>query len=335
MGLFAKTIIRNKTGNVRKEDDRTKMIEDFFAGQKDVVRYEIADNKDWLVNVDGSIHLHESDLDNGELFFRIGNLTGNLYCHCKHLKQSVIPAELGGEIVFVPNEEEQWKNRQTSADSADYSLGGMEMLTTAPTRAQVINKLEKVFTDYIAGEYDIDFDEIIDRLKEEWDNKDKYNLVVKATRRSNGGPVDCDIKIIGGNNDSPLDLQVIEKTMYLTFMLQEKGIRLDYTTPAFWDTARRIYYQIAGNKDEGNKVKERKVKGKKVMNETSGLMSDEIMKITTINGYRSNIRAQIKKRISNDRIVDEFAVEGYKDKPVFVKRATPEIRKHIKEVFGL
>lgn len=106
MSLWSKGIERSKTGTVRKEDDKTNPIDEFFASQPDVRSYEITDIKNGVVNVDGSIHLNEADLDNGELFFKIAKLTGNLYCHCKHIKQSVVPAELGGEIVFVPNEEE-------------------------------------------------------------------------------------------------------------------------------------------------------------------------------------------------------------------------------------
>ena len=322
MGLWIKSMLRSTNGSVRKEDDRTKMIDEFFVNQKDVVRYEIVDPNEWLVDVEGSVYLHDDDLTNGELFFKIGKLTGNLYCYCRHFKQSVIPDELSGEIVFVLDEEEQWKNRHVQ--DTDMGIGGMQCLTAAPTKAQVIKKLEHVFTDYIAQGYDIDFDEIISRLKEEWDNKDRYELKVNAERRSGGVLVDCDIYITGGKYDSPLQLQVIEKAMYLTFMLQEKGIKLEYTTTAFWKTARKIYSQLSGEK---------------VVNENVGIMSDNFLKseaiATTINGYRSKIRSEIKKRISNERIVDEFAVEGYKNEPVFVKQSTPEIRAHIKEVFGL
>lgn len=322
MGLWNKGINRANNDSVRLEDDRTKMIEDFFAKQKNVVRYEIVDKLDWLVEVEGSVHLYEDDLTNGEMFFRIGKLKGDLYCHCKHFKQSVIPAEMGGEIVFVPDEEEVWKSRQDK--DADEGIIGMECLTAAPTKAQVVRKLEQVFTDYIAQGYDIDFNNIIGKLKEEWDNKDRYELTVHAERRSKGGPIDCDISVTGGNDDSPLKLQVIEKALYLTFMLQENGIKLEYTTTTFWNTARKIYYQLSGNK---------------VMSETDGIMSDKFLEsesiTTTINGYRSKIRTEIKKRISNERIVDEFAVEGYKNEPVFVKQATSEIREHIKKVFDL
>lgn len=322
MTLWSKNIKRSKEGSVRIEDDRTKIIEDFLSLQESIIRYEIVDKQNWVVNLEGSLHLYENDLTNGELFFKIGSLTGNLYCHCKHLKQSVIPNELGGEIVFIPDEEEQWQYRHVK--DTDMGIGGMECLTAAPTKAQVVKKLEHVFTDYIAEGYDIDFDEIIGRLKEEWDNKDRYELKVCANRRSSGVLVDCDIYILGGKDDSPLKLQVIEKAMYLTFILHENGIKLEYTTPGFWEIARKIYSQLSGEK---------------AVNEKSGIMSDEFLgserMATTINGYRSKIRSEIRKRISNERIVDEFAVEGYKNEPVFVKQSTPEIRTHIREVFRL
>ena len=339
MRLFIGSIERMKSGTLRLEDDLTPIIDEFFSNQPNVEKYEIVERKNtkdiisqenelvgivadlkWAVDVYGDIHLYEDNLINGDLFFKIRMLTGNLYCHCKHIKPSVIPSKLYGDIVFVPDEEEQWKHRQNE----NTEIVGMECLTAAPTKSQVIKKLEQVFTDYIAGGYDIDLDDIIEKLKDEWNNKNKFTLIVEAKRRQRGILVDCDIYIKGGKDDSPLKLQVIEKAMYLTFMLQEKGIKLEYTTPDFWKTARKIYTQLSGDK---------------AMSETSGIMSDEFMMSdamsTTINGYRSKIRSEIKKRISNDKIVDDFAVEGYKNKPVFVKKATPEIRNHIREVFDL
>ena len=76
MSLWSKGIERSKTGTVRTEDDKTNPIDEFFASQPDVRSYEITDIKNGVVNVDGSIHLNEADLDNGELFFKIAKLTG-------------------------------------------------------------------------------------------------------------------------------------------------------------------------------------------------------------------------------------------------------------------
>lgn len=341
MRLFRRTIERIKLGNVRLEDDLTNIIAEFFSNQPNIEKYEIVKKKNikdiltqeneltgidgelkWVVDVYGDVHLYKDDLINGDLFFKIRMLTGNLYCHCKHIKPSVIPIKLYGDIEFVPDEEEQWKN--SLAKDTDMGMRGMECLTKAPTKAEVVKNLKQVFTDYLALGDNIDFDEIIGTLREEWNNKDRYELNVKAERRSKGGVIDCDIYIRGCKDEGPLKLQVIEKALYLTFMLQEDGIKLEYTTLAFWNTARRIYSQLAGNK---------------AMNEATGIMSDAFLMSdalsTTINGYRSKIRSEIKRRISNDKIVDDFAVEGYKNKPVSVKKATPEIREYIREVFAL
>lgn len=149
MSLWSKGIERSKTGTVRIEDDKTHPIDEFFASQPDVRSYEITDIKNGVVNVDGSIHLNEADLDNGELFFKIAKLTGNLYCHCKHIKQSVVPAELGGEIVFVPNEEELWKNKQAAEGEDDLDMG--YITAKDRTKDDLITNVKLAFADLISA----------------------------------------------------------------------------------------------------------------------------------------------------------------------------------------
>lgn len=324
MGLIAKTINRNKTGNVRKEDDRTKMIEDFFAGQKDVVRYEIADNKDWLVNVDGSIHLHEDDLDNGELFFKIGNLTGSLYCHCKHLKQTVIPAELDGEIVFVPNEEEQWKDRQASADTGEDEddFWGMHVLTEAPTREEMSKSLESVLSDYVDfGFEDIDLNEIIDRLKNEKGIYDAYQLDMEVKPDKRGRGIVADFYVVGNGERTKLKLSAIEKTFYIMFILRKDGIIIEDIIPKlFLQEARKIYSQM----------------GDRVQNDNGGIMYDNYFFSTkTLRTYLTGIRNALKTVMGNRRVIEKFAIEGYKAKEFKVQKATDEMRNLIHKEFGV
>ena len=113
--MWKSGINRAKNGVIRPEDDQTNQIKEFFEGQEQVEKYDIVDVKNWVVDVEGSILLFESDLADGELFFKIGKLTGNLYCHCRHFKPSVVPTELGGEIIFVLDEEELAKYRTNTS----------------------------------------------------------------------------------------------------------------------------------------------------------------------------------------------------------------------------
>lgn len=323
MSLWSKGIERSKTGTVRTEDDKTNPIDEFFANQSDVRSYEITDIKNGVVNVDGSIHLNEDDLDDGELFFKIAKLTGNLYCHCKHIKQSVVPAELGGQIIFVPNEEELWKNKQASTPDED--VLGMGMLTTAPpSQASVTQKFADLISICIANGYDIKIDNIKQRLSNEWTNKDNYQLKVTINKKKRPGydfyNLTCDVYV--SDEEQPLNLTAVEKAFYLAFMVMEEGVTLEDITPAFIDTARKIYSQMP----------DKTIKSGGLMDENF-IWSDNLSR--TINGYRKNIRTAIEKQISNKLLVDEFAVEGYKNEPVFVKRATPELRTQIKDGFGL
>lgn len=344
MRLFKGSIERIKSGNIRLEEDLTNIIAEFFSNQPNIDKYEIVEKKNirdilnqeneltgiagelkWVVDVYGDVHLYDDDLINGYLFFKIRMLSGNLYCHCKHIKPSVIPTKLYGDIEFVPDEEEQWKNRHASGHTDD-SLGGMEMLTTnVPTQASVAQKLSDLITVCISNGYDIDIEGIKQRLSKEWDNKDKYNIRIKTKKKksdylTSGDHFDCDIFV---DDTKKLNLSAVEKSFYLAFIMMEDGVVLEDITTDFINIARQIYSRMSG----------------KVQKMDNGLMSDNFFGSKnlsrTINSHRKNIRSAIEERISNKKIVDEFAVEGYKNEPVFVKRATPELRELIKQTFGL
>ena len=73
-----------------------------------------------------------------------------------------------------------------------------------------------------------------------------------------------------------------------------------------------------------------------VPDEVNGILGkDDFIRDTTINGYRFHIRKEIHKQISNDKIVDKFAIEGKRDQPFTVEKATDDLRKQIVKLFGL
>lgn len=70
MGLWTKGVKRSETGDGRKENILTSQIEDFFNIREESVSYEIVDDKNWIVDVNGNLHLYQSDLDEEKLFFQ-------------------------------------------------------------------------------------------------------------------------------------------------------------------------------------------------------------------------------------------------------------------------
>ena len=114
MGMWKSGLDRAKTGETNQtlveelqpnnvpDEIRNTRVEEFLAKQPNKVPYEIRnkDDKEWVVDFDGSIEIRDSDLENGNLLFKIGRLTGDLICYCRHIKPSLIPEELGGEIIF-------------------------------------------------------------------------------------------------------------------------------------------------------------------------------------------------------------------------------------------
>ena len=327
--MWKSGINRAKTGVIRPEDDLTYQIKKFFEGQEQVEKSDIVDVKNWVVDVEGSIHLYESDLYNGELFFKIGKLTGNLYCHCRHFKPSVIPTELGGEIIFVLDEEELAKYRTNTSGSIndDDPFGGMELLTAKkPSKSDIIKRLKTAIADSIdCGYDDIDLNDLRTQIEQERTNIDKYKLRITLDKRSDN--IECRIYMSDSDEDE-LKLNAIQKTIYLMFIMHENGIIVDDIRPDAWKMAKKIYDQMYGRVEkvfEDEDSDELYTRG----------ISKELFKISTIRGYISEIRDDIKKKTPFKSVIDSFAIEGYKNAPFKVKKATDELREQIRQAFGL
>ena len=57
MGLWKKGFDRSRTGENRREEVLTPQIEEFFNNREKQVSYEIVDDKNWIVDVNGNLHL--------------------------------------------------------------------------------------------------------------------------------------------------------------------------------------------------------------------------------------------------------------------------------------
>jgi len=163
MGAMTNTLRRFHTGEVRKEDDITPIVKDFFEGQEQVDSYQLNENN--TIDVEGSIHIYYTE----ELGFKLGSVSGNVICHCKRIHPSQIPLELGGEIIL--DIESIQGGRSTNA--GETPLGMEPNPRTIPDKASVQEKIENLISDCVEYQYDIDIPSIIERTKEEKLNSNK------------------------------------------------------------------------------------------------------------------------------------------------------------------
>lgn len=319
MSIWSKGVDRSLSDKNRKENDLTNPINEFFNNQNYEISYEIVDDKNWVVNVDGNLHLNQSDLDEGKLFFKIGKLAGNLYFYGKHMSPSVIPDKMSGEIIFVPDEKELAKTRGQKGNNQDDELD-MGLLRAKPTKAQLYKKLEEIMSEAVYNNYDFDIDKLVSELKSKAIKEAGYNLKIEFGKKTQNSQL-YTCKIYVDDSGEPLNLSAIETAVYLTFMLFEDGIKPDYLTPKFYERIRGIYQKLSDTVQDWS--------------ETSGGVLVKEFDVATLNGHRSMIRSALKQHISNKNVVDKFAIEGEKNKPFKVGKATDDIRNQIKSTFGV
>ena len=343
MVLWSKGVDRSKTGEIHKEDDLKNMIDEFFSNQEEKVPYEIVDDQNWIVDIDGNLHLNQSDLDEGKLFFKIGKLSGNLYFHGKHMSPSVIPDQMDGDIIFVPEEEELARTRVQKGNNEDDELD-MGLLTNKKTpKKDIVSNLKSAFAETLSSEYQdqIDILEILDEVKKDWEAQNKYNLIIDFPENKsvygNRFEIQCDIYVheddfnVPKEKRKPLQLNAIQKAYYLMFILKKDGLILDDIKMDDCQLAKKIYTQLP------KRVEKTHTKDKKTGKETEynqGISKDNFQ-VSSIRGYVSEIRTAIHKRIPYINIANDFAIEGYKGQPFGVARATDEMRVQIREKFGL
>lgn len=93
MGFVGKAIQKSRIGMSRE-------MGYFLDIQSEVKSFTLRENDKNLVDIDGSVEILPSMLKHGELPFKIGKLTGDFIFYCKEFKQSVIPEQVGGNIIF-------------------------------------------------------------------------------------------------------------------------------------------------------------------------------------------------------------------------------------------
>lgn len=319
MGLINKTLKRIRTEEIRTEERRNGVIDDFFSNQPDVQSYQIVDEKEWIVDIVGSLHLYKDTLVDGELPFKIGKLTENLYVHVKAFKPSVIPVEMGGEIIYVLDEGQQIGGTPSANQQEEDTLGMGYISATPKSKSKVRNILEEVLTESIVNGYGIEneIDALIEKIKKDWENKNKYKLTLAVPDKEKQVNVECEFYVDDPKTSKPLDLTAIEKAVYMVFILHKDGLMLT-VNKRILELLQKIYSKTDGRKQD----------------DENGIMGGNFSEIS-LNSCRTEIRKAIKAHISNSKVVDEFAIEGYKAEPFKVQRATDELRKQIVGLFGL
>lgn len=317
MGFINKTLKRTRNGEIRLEEDRKGIIGDFFSNQVDTKSHQIVDEENWIVDIDGDVHVYAEDLVDGELPFKIGKLSGNLYTHVRNFKPGLIPLDMDGEIIFVEDEETKGGQSQSSADRDEDELGMGYLREKPKPYNKVLNIIEDALTECINNGYDIDIEAIKEKIQKEWDNRNKYKLTLLTQKKKDHFNVDCEFYIDDPQTTKPLDLTAIEKAVYMVFILHEDGLIL-HVSKHFLELLQKIYSKIKG----------------RVQDDENGVMAGKFSD-TALNSCRTEIRKAIKERISNSRVVDEFAIEGLKADKFKVQRATNEIRQQIKDTFDI
>lgn len=324
MTHWGKAIRRSQGEEIRKEDDLNPAIKEFFENQKMVKSYKIkSKSPEWIVDVVGDVHIYNDDSSTLP-GFQLGVVDGNLVVHCKKLGSAVIPADLKGSIIF--DLEEVYTNQvNSSTQTIQNDLSGMECLSkTTPSKAQIQKKFESLISDCIEYDYDIDIAEIQKALEDEKLNADKFKLrielVHKVGQKNNPNAVleKCEI-YVSDNDEDILNLTAIEKATYLAFLLYEEGLIINDIKMDFVKIMQTIYMKIPG----------------KVLDEENGGIKDGKFTTTTLNGYRNKIRNAIKSRIKNSHLVNQFAIEGYKDEAFKIQKSTEDIRNRIREYFNV
>lgn len=333
MGFINKTLKRTRNGEIRLEEDRKGIIGDFFSNQDDTKSHHIVDEENWIVDIDGDVHVYAEDLVDGELPFKIGKLSGNLYTHVRNFKPGLIPFDMDGEIIFVEDEETKGSQGNGGDGEDNDSHQQMELLTAKkPTASDVRTRLRAAIADSIAYGHGIDIMGLLDDVKKEMDSLDQFRLRIdfpdedKKFIHCNIFVRDCDTE-----EEDALQFNAIQKSFYLLYILHKDGLSFDDIKKSHWELVKKIYSQLAG------KVEKTYITDKETQEEVD--YNDGVLKklfsISTMRGYLTEIRAVIQQKISFKGVVDEFAIEGYKGKAFKVQRATDEMRNLIREKFGL
>lgn len=196
--------------------------------------------------------------------------------------------------------------------------------------AQREKKIEKVLRECAAFDIELNLDEIKKKVKKAQSIVRDYKLIIKThynTKYTNIAnkkyKLDlCEI-YVADSDDCKLNLTSLQTAVYLSFLLYKDGVSLI----ASYDELRKVARVIYGYLPNSEKTR----KADTFLDDTSTIYSY----LDTLRTYTSNIRDAVAEKVFDPLLAQKFSIEGLKDAPVKIEMSTPEIRKQIKETFGL
>lgn len=335
MGMWSSVMRRSKTGELRREDDMTYVIKEFLNNQQNVSSYEIhipgSPGEDWIVDVDGSLRIDDSDLP-----FKIGKLTGDLISTRRRLDSNILPNELLGSVIFVENEKDNTRSQNATAGNG---VSTPEDLTMGLIRKKAENKYEEkelkdkcirklidVLDDIDYHKLEIDVEEIIKTFREKKaaSKNIDYKLIIDIEGDLNKSKYykRCDI-YISEDRDTPISFRAIDKAVYLAFLSLDKTFDVDGMQPSFTKLVRNIYTKLPNDR--------------KASDFDKGIAAPNMrFKPSWLRERMKDIKDQFKARIYDREIVEKFAIVGKKrGEPVDIQMNTDEIRKQVKDAFNI
>ena len=334
MGIWGSTLKRSNTGELRREDDMTYVIKEFLNNQQNVSSYEIhipgSPGEDWIVDVDGSLRIDDSDLP-----FKIGKLTGDLISTRRRLESNMLPNELLGSVIFVENEKDNTRSQNATAgngvsNSEDPTMGLLRTkATTQQEKKELKNKCERKLIDVLDDidyhEIEIDVEEIIKTFREKKaaSKNIDYKLIIdiEDVLNNSGRYKRCDI-YISEDRDKPISFRAIDKAVYLAFLSLDKTFAVDDIKASFTKLVRNIYTKLPNDR--------------KASDLYNGIQAtDKIFGASWLREHIKDIKDQLKARIYDREIVEKFAIEGKKGEAVSIQMNTDEIRKQVKDAFNI
>ena len=334
MGMWSSVLRRSNTGELRREDDMTYVITEFLNNQQNVSSYEIhipgSPGEDWIVDVDGSLRIDDSDLP-----FKIGKLTGDLISTRRRLESNMLPNELLGSVVFVENEKDNTRSQNATAgngvsNSEDPTMGLVRTkATTLQEKKELKDKCQRklfdVLDDIDYHELEIDVEEIIKTFREKKaaSKNIDYKLIVdiEGDLNNSGRYKRCDI-YISEDRDKPISFRAIDKAVYLAFLSLDKTFAVDDIKASFTKLVRNIYTKLPNDR--------------KASDFYNGIQAtDKIFGASWLREHIKDIKDQLKARIYDREIVEKFAIEGKKGDAVNIQMNTDEIRKQVKDAFNI
>lgn len=100
MGLWSKGLERAQSGELRLEDNKIIEIKEFLEGRNGIRKYDLVDLKHGIIDIEGDLEISTQDLFNGKIPVKIRRLSGDLIITTNKIHPSVIPDEIGGNIIL-------------------------------------------------------------------------------------------------------------------------------------------------------------------------------------------------------------------------------------------